>query len=80
MDSFTAVSIAEGICGGKDATEEQQIEAWQYLINTGLAFQLQGSFGRQAVHLIESGICTPPRSPEETIDRKHGHTARLIAD
>ena len=57
MDSFTAVSIAEGFCGGEDATEEQQIEAWQHLIDTGLAWRLQGSFGRMAKRLIDEGVC-----------------------
>ena len=57
MDSFTAVSIAEGFCGGEDATIEQRNEAWQYLIDTGLAWQLQGWFGRAADSLIERGVC-----------------------
>jgi hypothetical protein len=56
MDNFTATMIAEGV---EEATEEEQIEAWQHLINTGLCWQLQGFFGRQARALIEAGICTP---------------------
>ena len=56
MDNYTAVSIAEGFCEGENATEEQQIEAWQHLVNTGLAWTLQGSFGRTAAALIEQGI------------------------
>jgi len=58
IDSFTAVSIAEGFCGGEDASEEEQIEAWQYLIDTGLAYRLQGWFGRTAEDLIARGVCT----------------------
>ena len=57
MDSYTAVSIAEGFCGGEDATEEEQIDAWQYLIDTGQCWTLQGWFGRTAARLIEQGIC-----------------------
>ena len=57
MDDFTAVSIAEGFCGGEDATQEQKIEAWQHLIDTGLCWRLQGWFGRTAQHLIQEGIC-----------------------
>lgn len=59
MDNYTAVSIAEGFCDF-EPTEEQQIEAWQHLIDTGLAWTLQGSFGRAAAVLIEQGICTVP--------------------
>jgi hypothetical protein len=57
MDNFTAVSIAEGFCGGENASREEQIEAWQHLIDTGLAYTLQGWFGRTAEALISRGIC-----------------------
>ncbi len=60
MDDFTAVSIAEGFCGGESASREEQIEAWQHLINTGLAYTLQGWFGRTAETLIAEGICHRP--------------------
>jgi hypothetical protein len=56
MDNYTAVSIAEGFCDGKP-TEEEQIEAWQHLIDTGLCRTLQGWFGRAAEELIRAGIC-----------------------
>ena len=57
MDSYTAIGRAEGFI---DATETEQIEAWQYLIDTGLAWTLQGWFGRNAMRLIDSGIIQPP--------------------
>ena len=56
MDTYTAVGIAEGFVEAE--SQEQVIEAWQYLIDTGLAWQLQGWFGRTAAHLISEGICT----------------------
>ena len=56
LDDFTAVAIAEGFEPCDDETELQ--EAWQHLIDTGLAWRLQGWFGRTAASLIESGICT----------------------
>lgn len=57
MDSYTATGLAEGFIEAE--SEEQVIEAWQTLIDTGLAWQLQGWFGRQARALIEEGICLP---------------------
>lgn len=55
MDNFTAVAIAEGFQDAPD--EETYLAAWQHLIDTGLTWQLQGSFGRMAAHLIAEGIC-----------------------
>ncbi len=57
MDSYTATGIAEGFIEAED--EDQVIEAWQTLIDTGLCWQLQGFFGRTAARLIEQGICQP---------------------
>lgn len=56
MDTYTAVGIAEGFI--ESESEEQTIEAWQTLINTGLVWSLQGWFGRTARTLIDNGICT----------------------
>ena len=54
MDNYKATGIAEGFIEAE--SEEQIIEAWQHLVDTGLAWQLQGSFGRTAKSLIEQGI------------------------
>jgi hypothetical protein len=53
MDTYQAVGLAEGFIEAD--TEEQVIEAWQTLVDTGMAWQLQGWFGRTARHLIEEG-------------------------
>ena len=57
MDSYTATGIAEGSIESSD--EAEIIEAWQYLIDTGLAWRLQGWFGRTAQRLINAGVCAP---------------------
>lgn len=59
MNNYTAVSIAEGFCD-HEPTKQETIEAWQHLIDTGLAWTLQGWFGRQAQSLIEQGVCSVP--------------------
>ena len=49
-----AIDICEGMM---EVSQEEEIAAWQYLINTGVCWELQGWFGRQAHRLIESGVC-----------------------
>ena len=53
LTTYRAVGLAEGF---EEGTEEQIIEAWQYLHDTGLAYKLQGRFGRMAQSLLEQGI------------------------
>lgn len=56
MSTYTAIGLAEGFI--ESESEEQVIEAWQTLIDTGIVWTLQGWFGRTARSLIENGICT----------------------
>ena len=55
-DVHVAIGKAEGYIPCRNLHEE--IIAWQYLIDTGMAWKLQGWFGRQAMFLIEQGLCT----------------------
>jgi len=40
MTPCLACAIAEGFCEGEGASQEEQIEAWQYLVDTGMAWTL----------------------------------------
>ena len=54
---FAAIAVVEG---DDLATEERQLEAWQWLVDHGYAYHLQGWYGRTASHLIEAGLITAP--------------------
>lgn len=54
MTQFDAVGIAEGWIEAD--SEEQYLAAWQYLVDTKLAWSLQGWFGRTARDLIDNGL------------------------
>jgi len=54
MDNFNAIGIAEGFI--ESDSKEQYLQAWQHLVDTGLAWQLQGWFGRTAMQLINEGL------------------------
>ena len=58
MNVFTATMIAEGEwdIAGVEPSEEVLTEAWQTLVDTGVAWQLQGWFGRTAAAMIEQGV------------------------
>lgn len=57
MDAFTAVMIIEG--NQDPETIEEYLEAAQVLVDTGLAWQLQGFFGRTCEELINQGLIKP---------------------
>jgi len=57
MTPINAVLIAEGEI---ETDQETQIDAWQYLVDTGIVWTLQGSFGRMAQELIDQDVITAP--------------------
>ena len=40
-----------------EMTEEEMINFFQEIINSGAVWELQGSYGRMAIQLIEAGLC-----------------------
>ena len=54
FDDFTAIGIAEGFLACD--SEADMLKAWQHLVDTGLAWKLQGWFGRRATDLINEGL------------------------
>jgi hypothetical protein len=58
LSIYDACACVEGF-DGLEHTQEEEIAAWQYLIDTGAAWTLQGWYGRNAHALIKAGICRP---------------------
>lgn len=56
--TYTACAAVEGF-DGEEHDQDELLDAWQHLINTGACWTLQGWYGRTAQSLIESGYCQP---------------------
>jgi hypothetical protein len=54
FDSVTFIMEYEGGV----LEEDQIVEGFQALIDSGLVWRLQGHYGRTAVALIEAGLCS----------------------
>ena len=54
--SYDACAAIEGF-DGEEHTEDEIIEAFQFLIDCGQVWSLQGFYGRAAHNLIQQGVC-----------------------
>ena len=66
MDDIKAINIAEQIIEPKN--EKEYFKAWQHLVNTGLAWTLQGWFGRTAMDYINQGLMKNKTEKPDTPD------------
>ena len=65
-DTMTTMKAIDIIDGFQYGDAQETIAAYQHLIDTGIVWSLQGRFGRQAMHLIEVGLCTAPQTNNQT--------------
>jgi len=56
MENFDSVEFVIAYEQG-ELDEAAIVEGFQYLIQSGLAWSLQGHYGRTAAALIEAGLC-----------------------
>jgi hypothetical protein len=59
MTSYIACSIAEGF-SGEENTQDEIGTAWQWLLDTGTCWHLQGFYSRTVTDLLERGLLLPP--------------------
>ena len=73
ITSYMATGYAEGF--EETSNPVDIIKAWAYLIRTGMAWSLQGSFGRTASGIIDSGLISDKGDIDfDLLDEKlHAH-------
>lgn len=48
-----------------ELNNDKIIELFQELVDSGLAWELQGSYGRTAARFIDAGLVLPPETDQE---------------
>tara|TARA_A200000159_G_scaffold162236_1_gene185738 strand:+ start:1027 stop:1317 length:291 start_codon:yes stop_codon:yes gene_type:complete len=78
-DTHHAIGIIEEFIDIPSGVDEYDanIHAWQYLIDTGTVWHLQGWYGRTARDLIHEGICKAKKTiGENTQSTKASNTPK----
>lgn len=59
--------FVEKICRYEEGemSDEETVSFFQELVNSGMAWSLQGHYGRTAMHLIECGLVKQPAHEAE---------------
>ena len=65
-DTMTTIKAIDTIDGFVAGSAQDIIHAYQFLIDNGQVWSLQGRYGRQARHLIDIGLCTAPQTNNQT--------------
>ena len=65
---YNATMIAEGAMD--ETSEMSYIQAWQFLVDTGEVWKLQGWFGRAAFRMISDGSLDPAPVTDESQDNE----------
>ena len=63
MTLYIASSIAEGF-SGEENTKDEILTAWQWLVDTGNCWKLQGWYGRTASDLVSQGAIAKPKGKQ----------------
>jgi len=58
VSPLDAVLICEGVREAED--EQEYLDAWQTLLDTGIVWQLQGWYQRNVIDLLNQGLLTHP--------------------
>jgi hypothetical protein len=64
MDNYDAVMLAEGVMEPRD--ESHLLEAWQHLVDTGMACRMHVWFGLTAQSMIDAGLLSQNKDSKET--------------
>jgi|ETNvirenome_6_85_1030632.scaffolds.fasta_scaffold105482_2 hypothetical protein len=65
MDNLKAILTIEQ---DENASDEEQLRAWQHLIDNELVWCLQGWYGRGAMALINAGLCSRPAQEQSVCE------------